>query len=66
MIVEVLIYLVAIMSAVFIAGFSVHMFVGGLVSPEVENQLIVLGCLIVVCVTAYMTWDVIQNRSKRK
>ncbi len=66
MIVEVLIYLVAAISAVFIAGFSVHMFVGGLVSPEVENQLIVIVCLIVVCVTAYMAGDVIQNRSRRK
>ena len=66
MIVEVLIYLVAAISAVFIAGFAVHMFVGGLVSPETENQLIVIACLIVVCVTVYMAWDVVQSRSGRK
>ena len=66
MIVEVIIYLVAVTSAVFITGFSVHMFVGGLVSPEVENQLIVIVCLLVICVAAYMAWDVIQNRSRRK
>ena len=66
MIVEVLIYLVAAISAVFIAGFAVHMFVGGLVSPEAENQLIVIACLIVVCVAAYMAWDVVQGRSGRK
>lgn len=66
MIVEILIYLVAAISAVFIAGFAVHMFVGGLVSPEVENQLIIIACLIVVCVTAYMAWDVIKSRSGRE
>jgi uncharacterized membrane protein YfcA len=66
MIVEVLIYLIAATSAVFIAGYSVHMFVGGLVSAEVENQLMALVCLIVVCVSAYMAWDVIRNRSMRK
>jgi hypothetical protein len=52
MIVEVLIYLIAATSAVFIAGYSVHMFVGGLVSAEVENQLMALVCLIVVFVSA--------------
>lgn len=66
MIVEILIYLVAAISAVFMAGFAVHMFVGGLVSPEVENQLIIIACLIVVCVTAYMAWDVIKSRLGRE
>lgn len=66
MIVEILIYLVSAISALFITGFAVHMFVGGLVSPETEYQLIALACLIVVCVTAYMTWDVIQRRAGKK
>lgn len=66
MIVEILIYLVSAISALFITGFAVHMFVGGLVSPEAEYQFITIACLIVVCVTAYMTWDVIQRRAGRK
>ena len=66
MIVEILIYLVSAISALFITGFAVHMFVGGLVSSETEYQLITLACLIVVCVTAYMTWDVIQRRAGKK
>ena len=66
MIVEILIYLVSAISALFITGFAVHMFVGGLVSSETEYQLITLTCLIVVCVTAYMTWDVIQRRAGKK
>ena len=66
MIVEILIYLVSAISALFITGFAVHMFVGGLVSLDTEYQLITLACLIGVCVTAYMTWDVIQRRAGKK
>lgn len=66
MIVEIVIYLIAALSAVFIAGFSVHMFVGGLVSPEAENQLILLASLAVAVVAAFMAWDVFKQRSGRK
>jgi hypothetical protein len=66
MIVEILIYLIAAISALFITGYAVHMFIGGLVSPETENQLIVVACLIVAGVIAYMAWDVIQRRTGKK
>lgn len=63
---EILIYLVASIGALFIAGYSVHMFVGGLVSVESENKIIFLVCAVVVCVIAYMVWDVVQRRTGRK
>jgi hypothetical protein len=63
---EILMYLVVAISALFITGYAVHMFIGGLVSPGSELQIIVLACLIVVGVIGYMTWDVIQRRSGRK
>jgi hypothetical protein len=63
---EILMYLVVAISALFITGYAVHMFIGGLVSPESEYQLIALACLIIVGVIGYMTWDVIQRRSGRK
>lgn len=66
MITEILIFIVAGISALFITGFAVHMFVGGLVSPDTENQLIVLVCSLAFCVIAYMAWDVIQRRTGRK
>jgi hypothetical protein len=66
MIVEILIYLISAISALFITGYAVHMFIGGLVSTETEYQFIVIACLIVACVTAYMTWDVIQRRKGNK
>lgn len=65
-IVETIIYLVAAIGALVITGFSVHMFIGGLVSAELENQVIIVACLIVACVTAYMAWDVVKSRSERK
>jgi len=66
MIVEILIYLIAAISALFIAGYTVHMFAGGLVSPETEEQLITVVCLIVAGVIAYMAWDVIQRRTGKR
>jgi hypothetical protein len=66
MIVELLIYLVAAISALFITGYVVHMFIGGLVSPETENQFVIAACLIVAGVIAYMAWDVIQRRTGKK
>lgn len=61
-IVEAIIYLVAVLGALVITGFSVHMFIGGLVSSEVENQAIIFVCLAVACVAAYMAWDVVKKR----
>ena len=66
MIGEILIYVVVAISALFIAGYAVHMFIGGLVSPESEYQIIALACAVIVGVIGYMTWDVIQRRSGRK
>jgi len=63
---EILIYVVVAISALFIAGYAVHMFIGGLVSPESEYQIIALACVVIVGVIGYMTWDVIQRRSGRK
>lgn len=66
MIGEIFIYVVVAISALFITGYAVHMFIGGLVSPESEYQIIALACVVIVGVIGYMTWDVIQRRSGRK
>jgi Mn2+/Fe2+ NRAMP family transporter len=66
MIVEILIYLVASISALFIAGYAVHMFIGGLVSQDAENQIIAAVCIIIFCAIGYMAWDVMQRRSGKK
>lgn len=66
MIGEILIYVVVAISSLVITGYTVHMFIGGLVSPEVEYQLIAIVCLIITGVIGYMAWDVIQRRSGRR
>jgi hypothetical protein len=42
------------------------MLIGGLISPELENQVIFIVCSIVFCVIVYMAWDVIQRRTGQK
>jgi hypothetical protein len=66
MIVEILIFLLAAVCGLFITGFAVHMFVGGLVSTETEHLLIAAICFAVACAIAYMAWDVIQRRTGNK
>ncbi len=60
--VEILIFSIAGLGALFISGYAVHMFVGGLVSIETEHKLIVVVCGAVLCAMAYMAWDVVQRR----
>ena len=66
MIFEIFIFAIAGIGALFITGYTVHMFVGGLVSAETENQLTLIVCVLVACVMAYMAWDVVQRRTGRK
>jgi hypothetical protein len=66
MIGEILIYAIVAVSSLFITGYAVHMFIGGLVSPEVEYELIAIVCLIITAVIAYMAWDVFKRRSGKK
>jgi len=66
MIVEILIYIIAAAAALFITGYAMHMFIGGLVSPELEQQIIVVACIVVASVMAFMAWDVIQRRKGKR
>jgi membrane protein implicated in regulation of membrane protease activity len=66
MIVEILIFALAGIGALFITGYAVHMFVGGLVSTQTEYQLTIVICVITACAMAYMAWDVVQRRTGKK
>lgn len=59
---ELVIYLLAAISSLTILGYSVHMFVTGLVSPETERLLIIGACLAGVAVIGFMFWDVLRRR----
>ncbi len=59
---ELIIYGIAGIATITIFGYSIHMFVGGLVSEETETLLITAGCLIAASVIAAMAWDIIKRR----
>ena len=65
MIAEAVIFLFASICGLFIAGFAVHMFIGGLVSADTEHQVIVAVCSLIACGICFMAWDVINKRAKR-
>lgn len=59
---ELLLYALAAVSGLVILGYSVHMFIGGLVSRQTEYTVIALVCVAGAACIAYMAWDVIQRR----
>lgn len=61
---EILLYAIAAISSVVVLGYSVHMFVGGIVKPETETRLIAIACAIGVAVISVMARDIIRRRRK--
>ncbi len=61
---EILIYTFVALSGLFILGYSVHMFIGGLVSPETEITIISVVCVAGVAIMGYMAWDIVKQRRK--
>lgn len=63
---EIIVYTVAACASITVFGFSVHMLIGGLVSPELEATLIAIACLAAAGVIGFMVWDVAQRRRSGK
>jgi threonine/homoserine/homoserine lactone efflux protein len=59
---EIMIYGLAACAGLFIFGYSVHMFIGGLVEPATESWIIAVVCILGAGVIGYMGWDVIRRR----
>jgi hypothetical protein len=59
---EIIFYAIVAVSALFILGFSIHMLIGGIVSPQTERSIIIGACLIGVAVIGAMATDVIRRR----
>jgi hypothetical protein len=45
-------------------GYSVHMFVSGLVTVQAERWLIIGACAVGAAVIGLMIWDVLRRRRK--
>jgi len=59
---EIIIYTISGLSSLFILGYVVHMFIGGLVSEETEAIAIGAAVVAGAMAMAYMAWDVIRRR----
>jgi len=59
---EIIIYTISGVSSLFILGYVVHMFIGGLVSEQTEiiaiSGIVVAGALAM----SYMAWDIVKRR----
>ena len=62
---EVIILIVVALSSLFILGYSVHMFIGGLVSERTETIAIVVSCLVGAIVMGFMGFDIVKQRRRR-
>jgi len=62
---EIIIYSIAAIAGITVFGYSIHMFIGGLVEPQTETAIITVVCLLAACVMALMTWNVIKTRQRQ-
>ncbi|MDX8408096.1 MAG: hypothetical protein R8L58_06915 [Mariprofundaceae bacterium] len=62
---EILIYGSSGLASLFIFGYTVHMFVGGLVSEQTEIVLIALVVLICAAALGFIVWDTMRKRQHR-
>ena len=62
---EIIILVFVAISSLFILGYSVHMFIGGLVSPETEKLSIIIACSIGAVILLFLGLDIIKQRRKR-
>lgn len=59
---EIIIYGIAAIAAITVFGYTVHMFIGGLVSPKTEKLAIAAACTIAAVVIGLMAWDIKKRR----
>ena len=62
---EIIILILVAASSIFILGYSIHMLIGGLVSPNTEKWIITAACLFALAVVSFMGWDIVRQRRKR-
>ncbi len=61
---EIAIFALVSLSSIFILGYSVHMFIGGLVSKNTEIFIITIACIIGLLIISYMAWDIFKMRTR--
>ena len=59
---EVIVYGVVAISSLILLGYTVHMFIGGMVSERTETLAMIIVMLIGAVAIGFMAWDVIRRR----
>ncbi len=61
---ELLVYLVSGLGSLFIFGYSVHIFIGGMVDETTEMAVIITVVLVAAAAIGWMVRDVIRRRGE--
>ncbi|WP_455212696.1 hypothetical protein [Kaarinaea lacus] len=62
---EITILIIVSFSSLFILGYSIHMFIGGLVSESTERWAIGIACGLGVIVIGFIFIDIVRQRRQR-
>ena len=62
---EIIILMIVAVSSLFILGYSVHMFIGGLVSASTELWAVIIAVSIGFIVLVVLGLDIIKQRKRR-
>ena len=62
---EIIILIIVAASSLFIFGYTIHMFIGGLVSETTEKWAIIAAVSIAAVVLAFLGADIIKQRRRR-
>ncbi len=63
---EIMIYTLVALSSLTMLAYTVHMFVGGLVSEDTEHALMIAVVVLGATAMAFMAWDVVKRRSSQR
>jgi len=61
---EIAIYTIAALASLAVLAYSIHMFIGGLVSAESEKIVMIAATLAGAVIIAFMARDVVRTRKK--
>jgi len=57
-----IVYAIGATASLFILGYTVHMFIGGLVSEQTEHIAIAAAVGIGAVAIGWMTWDILRRK----
>ena len=63
---EIIVYSVVAIAFLAILAYSIHMFVGGIVSSDAEESIITVGTLVGAIVIGLLARDVVRTRRKNR